>query len=141
MEIIPSQPAPRQRDSLPQRAAVDTGSEEPGTLRRSLAIGTESDEPGVSWVEASTDTEGIFPFETSMGVFFNLNYTNPEQECVLLQPNVEMDDNNEATKPPLARSSRDQRRSSSSKGCPHGQPSKTGSLTGVGHKCKRYFSE
>ena len=49
-EIILSQPAPRlQCDPSPrQLPAVDTGSEEPGTLRRSPAIGTGSDEPEVS---------------------------------------------------------------------------------------------
>ena len=40
MEIILSQPAPPQCDPLPRRAAVDTGSEEPGTPPRSPAIGT-----------------------------------------------------------------------------------------------------
>ena len=40
MEIILSQPAPPKCDPLPRRVAVDTGSEEPGTLRRSPAIGT-----------------------------------------------------------------------------------------------------
>ena len=45
MDIIFSQLAPRpQCDLLPRRLlAVDTGSEEPGTLRRSPAIGTGSD--------------------------------------------------------------------------------------------------
>ena len=40
MEIIFSQPASSQCDPSPRRAAVDTGSEEPGTPSRSLAIGT-----------------------------------------------------------------------------------------------------
>ena len=69
MEIIPSQPAPPQCDPLPRRAEVDTGSEEPGSPRRSPAIGTGSDEPGVSRTE-STVTEEIFPLKTSMDVFF-----------------------------------------------------------------------
>ena len=47
IEIIFSQPAPPQYDPLPRRAAVDTGSEEPRTPRRSRAIGTGSDEPRV----------------------------------------------------------------------------------------------
>ena len=38
MEILLSQPAPPQCDPLPRRAAVDTGSEEPGTPRRSPAM-------------------------------------------------------------------------------------------------------
>ena len=46
MEIILSQPASPQCDPLPRRAAVDTGSEEPGTPPRLPAIGTESDGPG-----------------------------------------------------------------------------------------------
>ena len=66
MEIILSQPAPPQCDPLPRRAAVDTGSKEPGTPRRSPAIGTESDEPGVSRVETSTKNEDILPLETSI---------------------------------------------------------------------------
>ena len=48
MEIILSQPAPPQCDLSPRRAAVDTGSEEPGTPPRSPAIGTGSDGPEVS---------------------------------------------------------------------------------------------
>ena len=50
MEIVLSQPEPPlQCDASPRRLpAVDTGSEEPGTLRRLPAIGTGSDEPGVS---------------------------------------------------------------------------------------------
>ena len=48
MEITLSQPTPQpQCDPSPRRAAVDTGSEEPGTPRRSPAIGTGSDKPGV----------------------------------------------------------------------------------------------
>ena len=40
MEIIPSQPAPQpQCEPSSRRAAVDMGSEESGTLRRSPAIG------------------------------------------------------------------------------------------------------
>ena len=51
MEIILSQPAPPQCDSLQRRAAVDTESEEPETPPRSPAIGTESDGPGVLRIE------------------------------------------------------------------------------------------
>ena len=49
-EITLSQPAPRpQCDPSPRRLpAVNTGSEEPGTLRLSPVIGRESDEPRVS---------------------------------------------------------------------------------------------
>ena len=72
IEIILSQPA------------VDTGPQEMGKLRRSPATGTGSDEPGVSRVETSTDTEEIFPLETSMDGFLHSNCTSPEQECTLL---------------------------------------------------------
>ena len=69
MEIILSQLAPPQWDPLPRRATVNTGSEESRTPRRSPAIGTGSDEPGVLRFETSTDTEEIFPLETSMDGF------------------------------------------------------------------------
>ena len=98
MEIILSQPASSQCDPSPRRAAVDTGSEEPGTPLQSPAIGTGSEEP-----EASRA-----PFETSMDGFLRSNFTSMEQEYTLLQsnvgvndnrvqPEVGMDDNNDAT--------------------------------------------
>ena len=46
MEIILSQPASSQCDPSPRRAAVDTGSEEPGTPQQSPAISTGPVEPG-----------------------------------------------------------------------------------------------
>ena len=62
MGITLSQPAPQpQCDPSSRRAAVDTGSEEPGTPRRSPAIGTGSDGPGVSWSETSTEEAGLLP--------------------------------------------------------------------------------
>ena len=96
MEIILSQPAPPQCDSLPPRAAVDTGSEEPGTPRRSPAIGTGSDEPGVSRFETSMEEEGILPLETSMDGFLHVNFTTPKQECIMFQRDVGVDDNGES---------------------------------------------
>ena len=69
MEIILLQPAPPQCDPLLQRAEVDTGSEEPGTPRRSPAIGTGLDEPGVSRLETPTKKEDILFLETSMDGF------------------------------------------------------------------------
>ena len=70
MEIILSQPAPLRCDPSPRRAAVDTGSEEPGTPPRSPAIGTGSG-PGVSQAETQImEEEEIFPFETSMDNFY-----------------------------------------------------------------------
>ena len=97
LEIILLQPAPPQCDPLPRRAAVDTGSEEPGTPRRSPTIGTGSYEPGVSRVETSTDKEGIIPLETSGDGFLHFNFTSLEQECILLQPDVGVDDEKETT--------------------------------------------
>ena len=96
MEIILSQPAPPQCDPLPRRLpTADTGSEEPGTPQRSPAIGTGSDEPAKSRVETSTDKDGILLLETSVDVFLHLNCTSPEQRCILLQPEVGVDDNDE----------------------------------------------
>ena len=46
MKTILSQPASSQCDPSPRRAAVDTGSEEPGTPQQSPAISTGSEEPG-----------------------------------------------------------------------------------------------
>ena len=96
MEIIVSQPASSQCDPSPRRAAVDTGSEEPGTPPQSPAIGTGSG-PGVSQLETSTKEEGTFPPETSMDGFRHPNFTSPEEECILLKPDIGVDDNDEAT--------------------------------------------
>ena len=95
MEILLSQPAPPpQCDSSPRRLpAVDTGSDEPRTPRRLPAIGTGSDEPGVSLAESrSTKREGGFSVQASVDVFLRVNCTSTEQECILLQPNVGVDD-------------------------------------------------
>ena len=98
MEIILSQLAPPQWGPLPRRLpAADIGSEEPGTPRRSPAIGTGSDEPGASRVETSPDNEGVLPLETSVDGFLHSNFTSPEQECILLQPDVGVDDEKETT--------------------------------------------
>ena len=54
------------------------------------------------------EEEEIFPFETNMDGFLHSNCTSPEQECILLQsdvevndnkvqPEIEMDDSNDAT--------------------------------------------
>ena len=120
MEIILSQPAPRPQcdPSLRRLPAVDTGSEEPRTPRRLPAIGTGSDEPRVSRAETSTDKEEIVPLQASVDGFLHLNCASPEQECILLQPDVGVDNKKLLVlhnNPPLARSSRDQRRSGSSK--------------------------
>ena len=98
MEILLLQPAPPQCHPLPRRLlAADTGSEEPGTPRRSPAIGTGSDEPGVSRDETSTETKEIFCLESSIYVFLHSNCTSPEQEGILLQPDVGVDDKKDTT--------------------------------------------
>ena len=78
-----------QCDPSTRRAAVDTGSEEPGTPPRSPAISTGSG-PGVSRAETQImKEEEMFPFETSMDGFLRSNFTSTEQECALLhQPDV-----------------------------------------------------
>ena len=102
MEIIFSQPAPPpQCDPSPRRLpAVDTESEEPGTPRQSTAVGTRSDEPGVLRAETqSTEREEIVPLEVSVDEFLLFNCSSLEQEFILFQPDVGVDDNNEATTP------------------------------------------
>ena len=85
-------------DPSTRRAVVDTGLEAPGTSPQSPAIGTGSEEPGASRA----------PFEISMDGFLRSNFTSMEQEYILLQsnvgvndnrvqPEVGMDDNNNAT--------------------------------------------
>ena len=97
-----------QCDPSPRRAAVDTGSEEPGTPLRSPAISAGSG-PGVSRAETQImEEEEIFPFKTTMDGFLRLNCTSTEQEYILLQldvgvndnkvqPEVGIDDSNDAT--------------------------------------------
>ena len=95
-------------DPSPRRAAVDTGSEELGTPQQSPAISTGSG-PGASRAKTQImEEEEIFPFETSMDGFLCSTCTSTEQEYILLesnvgvndnrvQPEVGMDDNNDAT--------------------------------------------
>ena len=96
MEIIISHPASSQCDPSPRRAAVDTGSEEPGEPRRSPAIGTGSG-PGVSQAETQImEEEENFRFETSMDGFLRSKCTSTEQEYILLhQSDIGVDDNEE----------------------------------------------
>ena len=97
MKIILSQPASSQCDPSPRRAAVDTGSEEPGEPRRSPVIGTGSG-PGVSQLETQTEEENFFPLETNMDSFLHSNCTSTEQEYILLhQPDAGVDDEKETT--------------------------------------------
>ena len=84
-------------DSSPRRAAVDTGSEEPGTPPQSPTISTGP--PGA--LRAGTQMEEeIFPLETSMDSFLrsNANFTSTEQESALLhQQDVGVDDDKKET--------------------------------------------
>ena len=85
-------PSP-QCDPSPRHAAVDTGSEEPGTPPRSPAISTGSG-PEVSRAETQIiEEEENFPFGTSMDGFLRLNCTSTEQEYILLQSGVGVNDN------------------------------------------------
>ena len=99
MEIILSQPASSQCDPSPRRAAVDTGSEGPGTPQQSLAIGTGSEESGASRAQTQImEEEENFPLETSMDGFLRSNFTSMEQECALLhQPDDGVDDDEKET--------------------------------------------
>ena len=106
MGIILSQPPSSEYDPSPRRAAVDTGSEEPGTPTQSPAISTGS---GPEAPEAETQMEGgVVSFEASMDGFLSSNCTSLEQEYILIQsreayillqvqPEVGMDDSNNAT--------------------------------------------
>ena len=90
MEIILSQPASSQCDPSPRRAAVDTGSGEPGTSPQSPTISTGS--PGASQAATRMEEE-ISPFESSIDGSLNQNFTSTEQESALLhQQDVGVDD-------------------------------------------------
>ena len=106
MEIILSQPPSSECDPSPRRAAVDTGSEEPGTPPQSPAISTGSG-PEASRVETQMEEE-IVPFETNIDGFLRSNCTILDQEYILIksreeyillqvQPEVGMDVSNIAT--------------------------------------------
>ena len=58
MEIILSQPVSSRCNPSPRRAAIGTGSEEPGTPPRSPAIGKGSEEPGASRAPFKTSIDG-----------------------------------------------------------------------------------
>ena len=97
MKIILSQPASSQCEPSPRRAAVDTGSEQPGEPRLSTAIGTGSG-PGVSQFETQTEEEEIFPLETRMDIFLHSSCISIQQEYILLhQHYVGVDDDKETT--------------------------------------------
>ena len=87
-------------DLPPRHAAVVTRSEELETPPKSPAIGTGQHIPGVSpAIEADSlqTEESLFPPETSMEAFINLNFLSPEQECTLHQPDIGVEYNDEET--------------------------------------------
>ena len=110
-EIILSQPASSQCDPSPRRAAVYTGSEEPGTPQQSPAISTGPVEPGTPPQSPAISTgspgasqaatqmeEEISPFESSVDESLNQNFTSTEQESALLhQQDVGVDDDENET--------------------------------------------
>ena len=120
MEIALSQPAPRSQCDP--------------SLRRLPAIGTGLGELGVSRAETSTDKEENTPLEPSVDGFLRLNCRSPEQECILLQPDVGVDDEEETTGTLRQAAAREEfarpTRSGSGKGRQLGQPCKASSSTG-----------
>ena len=97
MEIILSQPSSSECDTSPRRAAVDTGSEEPGTPTQSPAISKGS---GHEAQQAETQMQGgIFPFEASTDDLLDKNVTSTKQEepALLHQQDVGVDDNGKET--------------------------------------------
>ena len=73
----------------------------------------------------------MLPLQVSVDGILHVSCSRPEQECILLQPDIGVDDKENKVlqnKPLLVRSSRDHRKSDSSKGCQHELPSKTSSL-------------
>ena len=111
MEIILSQLASSQCDPTPRRAAVDTGSEQPGTPQQSPTISTGPVEPGTPPQSPAISTgspgasqaamqmeEEISPFESSMDGSLNQNFTSTEQESALLhQQDVGVEDDEKET--------------------------------------------
>ena len=97
MEIILSQPTPSECDTSPRRAAVDTGSEEPGTPTQSPAISKGS---GPEAQQAETQMQGgIFPFEASTdGLLDNyVTSTKQEEPALLHQQDVGVGDGEKET--------------------------------------------
>ena len=97
MEIILSQPSSSECDTSPRRAAVDTGSEEPGTPTQSPAISKGS---GPEAKQAETQMHGgIFSFEASTDGLLDKNITSTKQEepALLHQQDVGVDDNEKET--------------------------------------------
>ena len=98
MEIILSQPSSSECDTSPRRAAVDTGSEEPGTPTQSPAISKGS---GPEAQQAETQMQGgIFSFEASTDGPLDKNVTSTKQEepALLCQQDVGVGDGEKETK-------------------------------------------
>ena len=84
-------------DTSPRRAAVDTGSEEPGTPTQSPAISKGS---GPEAQQAETQMHGgIFSFEERMDGLLDKNVTSTKQEepALLCQQDVGVDDDEKET--------------------------------------------
>ena len=97
MEIIFSQPSSSEGDTSPRRAAVDTGSEEPGTPTQSPAISKGS---GPEAQQSETQMQGgIFPFEASTDGLLDKNITSTKQEepALLCRQDVGVDDEEKET--------------------------------------------
>ena len=92
MEIILSQLSSSKCDTSPQRAAVDTGSEEPGTPTQSPAVSKGS---GPEAQQAETQMHGgMFSFEASTDGLLDKNVTSTKQKepALLCQQDVGVDD-------------------------------------------------
>ena len=78
-----------------------------------------------------------------MDIFLHSNCTSPEQECILLQPDVGVDGEKETTATIQQAAIREEfaRRSGSNKRRQHGLPIKASNLTGVDQQRNHFFSE
>ena len=116
MEITLSQSTPSECDPSPRRAAVDTGSEEPGTPPKSPAISTGSEEPGASRAETQKE-ENSFRFGTIMDDFCVQPAQAPSRSIFWCKFNQKSEWTTTTTpphnKPPLARYLRDYQLASS----------------------------
>ena len=97
MKIILSQPSSSECDTSPRRAAVDKGSDEPGTPTQSPAISKGS---GPEAQQAETQMQGgIFSFEASTDGLLDKNVTSTKQEepALFHQQDVGVDDSEKET--------------------------------------------
>ena len=131
MEIILSQPPSSECDPSPRSAAVDTGSEEPGTPPQSPAISTGSGPEGeIFWFEASRDGLLRSNAQAWSRIIF---WYNRGRSILCCKFNQKSEWTTATTPPlhktPLARSLRDYLLASS-KGWQRGQPTTTSSSIG-----------